>query len=380
VLLAALTLFDLALFDLTLFDLTIVPSSSAPCWSAAETRGDELPKGLAEIEREAAAGPIAWAKGFEDAKKESARTGRALLVDFKAEWCGPCKKLDRETYGDEAVIKLVREHFVAVKVDIDKEPALAMRHGVSSIPTTLVLAPGGAELRRLVGFLPPEAFIAEVGKAARSSAAFEELRAAAAAASQDSAAQRAFARALLAAGSAAEAEATLRQALEQRAEDPGLLLELSEVLRASGKLAEAAGVYERILALKTGAEAEQREARLPLARAYLGLRREKEAVAVLDAFLASAPAASAPAAAVAEAPDETAADAGTGAGAEREDGAAGAGDQGGRLEALFLRGYAHARLKDAGKALADLEAARDAAPKSPWALRAAYIIDLFASD
>ena len=82
---------------------------------------------------------IQWAASFEKALEAASKTQRPLLVDFEAEWCGWCKKLDRDTYGNEAVIRFVNGFFVAVKVDTDHEKALAKMYKVSGLPTILVL-------------------------------------------------------------------------------------------------------------------------------------------------------------------------------------------------------------------------------------------------
>ncbi|HHZ18368.1 MAG TPA: thioredoxin [Acholeplasmataceae bacterium] len=84
----------------------------------------------------------------EDVKKE---TG-LILVDFYADWCGPCKMLGpivAQLADETADVK-----FMKVNVDRDREFAIANR--VSSIPT-LVLFNNGVEVGRKVGFAPKDA-------------------------------------------------------------------------------------------------------------------------------------------------------------------------------------------------------------------------------
>ena len=68
-----------------------------------------------------------------------------ILVDFYANWCGPCKMIAPELEKVESSIKVV-------KVDVDEFEDLAKEYGIMSIPT-LVLFNEGKEVKRTIGFI-----------------------------------------------------------------------------------------------------------------------------------------------------------------------------------------------------------------------------------
>ncbi len=73
-----------------------------------------------------------------------------VLVDFFATWCGPCKMLSPE------IEKLAEEYngkAKVIKVDVDKEQALAMRYHVQSIPTLIVFK-NGIQTEQRLGYQP----------------------------------------------------------------------------------------------------------------------------------------------------------------------------------------------------------------------------------
>jgi thioredoxin 1 len=78
-----------------------------------------------------------------------------VLVDFWAEWCGPCKALAPKL---EEIAGEMSGKAKIVKVDVDANPDTASKYGVRGIPT-LVLFKAGKEVGRLVGNQPKDAIV-----------------------------------------------------------------------------------------------------------------------------------------------------------------------------------------------------------------------------
>lgn len=84
-----------------------------------------------------------------DFKSEVTDFRGKVLVDFYAEWCGPCQAL--KPILEEAKAEL-SEGAKIVSVDVDEEPELASQFGISSIPC-LVSFENGVEIDRFVGLV-----------------------------------------------------------------------------------------------------------------------------------------------------------------------------------------------------------------------------------
>jgi thiol-disulfide isomerase/thioredoxin len=107
-----------------------------------------------------ARGSVRWEHDFDVALKKARSSGKPVMIDFWADWCGWCHRLDETTYRDPRVVQLSKG-FVPVKVNAEgtrAEVSVAVRYGVSSLPTIAFLSPSGRMVLLLQGFQGPGQF------------------------------------------------------------------------------------------------------------------------------------------------------------------------------------------------------------------------------
>lgn len=94
---------------------------------------------------------LPWAASWEQARKKAEQTGALVMIDFFAEWCGPCKMMKASTFPDKRVIAAARP-LVPLRLDAEREgESLAKKYAVGAYPTMLFVTADGEEFWRLEG-------------------------------------------------------------------------------------------------------------------------------------------------------------------------------------------------------------------------------------
>ncbi len=91
---------------------------------------------------------------FEQLKTKAKNSGKLIFIDCYTEWCGPCKKMVRETFPLKEVGEYMDSTFISAKFDCEKGEGIDIRErfGVSSYPTYLILDSDGKVINTTGGF------------------------------------------------------------------------------------------------------------------------------------------------------------------------------------------------------------------------------------
>jgi uncharacterized protein YyaL (SSP411 family) len=101
---------------------------------------------------------IQWYEWGPEAFDRAQAEDKLILLDLTAVWCHACHVMDQTTYADPRVLALLRENFIAVRVDTDQRPDLEARYRTGGWPTTSLLLPMG-EILFQANSLEPEVMV-----------------------------------------------------------------------------------------------------------------------------------------------------------------------------------------------------------------------------
>lgn len=105
-----------------------------------------------------------WYHSFDEALSVAKRTGKIMMVDFYAVWCGPCKMMDAEVFQAPGFADKAKD-FILVKVDAEQDVANAKKYGVNAYPTVKFINGKGEIVHEFVGYGGPSQVHGEMDKA-----------------------------------------------------------------------------------------------------------------------------------------------------------------------------------------------------------------------
>lgn len=105
-----------------------------------------------------AASSITWYgydKGISLAKEKK----KKIYINFHADWCGYCRKMEKETFVDPKVVSFLNDNFISVRINSDKEPKLAQKFNVRGLPANFFLTDRGEPIGNQPGYLDVNNFL-----------------------------------------------------------------------------------------------------------------------------------------------------------------------------------------------------------------------------
>ena len=116
---------------------------------------------LATAARSSATVPEGWHESVATARQAALESGNLILVDLYAEWCGWCRRLEKDVF-DHPDFAAYAKKFVKLRVDVEDGgdgTELQSRYHANSLPTTLVLTPKFVLVDMVQGYAPREDFV-----------------------------------------------------------------------------------------------------------------------------------------------------------------------------------------------------------------------------
>jgi thioredoxin-related protein len=157
--------------------LTFAPLPTTAPW-AAPNAPDPAPSSTQGDLKPPVHGRLDWFQGsFDELLAEAKREGRIVFLDFWANWCGWCKRLDQDVFSDHTVVGEMKSVLCfAVDKDSKSGGEIARRYGVGALPTLIFLDEDSEVLDVISGYLSADKFLARTRQIKRGEGTIPALR------------------------------------------------------------------------------------------------------------------------------------------------------------------------------------------------------------
>jgi thioredoxin-related protein len=122
---------------------------------------------VSQARGQSAQGQLTWQTSLAQGQALAKQEHKYVLADVYTDWCGWCKRLDRDVFPDSKVVSYLQKDFICVKVNAE-DPAegkgVADAHQVTGYPCALVFSPEGKLIGRVEGYEAPKKYISILKK------------------------------------------------------------------------------------------------------------------------------------------------------------------------------------------------------------------------
>jgi thiol:disulfide interchange protein len=106
---------------------------------------------------------VVWESEMPAALERARNEGKPVLVNFYADWCVWCKRLESTTLRDAKVASVLQNKVVPLSLNVEGDgKELSNEYRVDGLPTIIVLDAGGREIGRIPGYVPPDSFLKRI--------------------------------------------------------------------------------------------------------------------------------------------------------------------------------------------------------------------------
>lgn len=117
-------------------------------------------------DRSETATEIHWLTDLDEAMALSEKQNKPLMIDFMAEWCPPCQKMEKTTFNQPNVIQKTSD-FITLRIDVDKQGAIADKYNCNAgkyggigIPNMLFMDHNEERIKHIIGYRDQDNLIA----------------------------------------------------------------------------------------------------------------------------------------------------------------------------------------------------------------------------
>jgi len=120
---------------------------SAPTFSQTRSQSN------AYVEPQKLSEAIHWHEWSNETFELAQQQNKLVLLDIGASWCKFCKKMEAVTYQDAEVINIIKQHYIAIKADIEEAGDVQILYGNFGVPGTIILNAEKDEINKRLGYI-----------------------------------------------------------------------------------------------------------------------------------------------------------------------------------------------------------------------------------